>query len=210
MARGIPGPSSLTSSSTRFSAMRLVFTRIMPPLPCASIAWRELPIRFISTCWSCPGSPLTNGSTGSRSSSTRIFSAAEIKRNATSLGTRVPGGEQKLAQDSAGALRFLENLARLVRAAQRIAAQKKALRVTEDAGERVAEFVSDAGDHLAEFGKLFGLQQLGLKDALCGQVAVDLDVPEKCAFFIKDRTSSTLQQPRNRAYKVKFFAYPAV
>src|SRR5258705_9029326 len=27
-----------------------------------------------------PGSPLTNGSTGSRSSSTRIFSAAELKR----------------------------------------------------------------------------------------------------------------------------------
>src|SRR6267378_1103225 len=133
-----------------------------------------------------------------------------IKRNATSLGTRVPGGEQKLAQDGAGALRFLENLARLVRAAQRIAAQKEALRVTEDAGERVAEFVSDASDHLAEFGKLFGLQQLGLKDALRGQVAVDLNVAEKCAFFIKDRASSTLQQARNRAYKVEFFAHPAV
>src|SRR5258706_3020612 len=133
-----------------------------------------------------------------------------IERHATPLGTRVPGGEQKLAQDGAGALRFLENLARLVRAAQRIAAQKEALRITEDAGERVAEFVSDAGDHLAEFGKLFGLQQLGLKDALRGQVAVDLHVTEKYAFFIKDRTSSTLQQARNRAYKVEFFAHPAV
>src|SRR5712671_3982686 len=133
-----------------------------------------------------------------------------IKRNATSLGTRVPGGEQKLAQDSAGALRFLENLARLVRAAERIAAQKEALRVTEDAGEWVAEFVSDAGHHLAEFGKLFGLQQLGLKEALGGQVAVDLHMTEKCAFFIKDRASSTLQQARNRAYKVEFFAHPAV
>jgi len=30
----------------------------------------------------------------------------------------------------------------------------------------------------------FGLQQLGLKDALRGQVAVDLDVPEKCALFL--------------------------
>src|SRR6267154_1859543 len=158
MAWGIPGPSSLTSSSTRFSAMRLVFTRMMPPLPCASIAWRELPIRFISTCWSCPGSPLTHGIEiefhanilGCGVEALKFESASDnlIKRNATSLGTRVPGGEQKLAQDSAGALRFLENLARLVRAAQRIAAQKKALRVTEDAGERVAEFVSDAGDHL--------------------------------------------------------------
>src|SRR5712672_1021192 len=109
-----------------------------------------------------------------------------IKRNPTSLGTRVPGREQELAQDSAGALRFLENLARLVRAAKRIAAQKKALRVTEDAGKRVAEFVSDAGDHLAEFGEFFCLQQFGLKHSLRGQVAVDLHMSEKYAFFIKD------------------------
>src|SRR5712672_3381075 len=109
-----------------------------------------------------------------------------IKRNATSLGTRVPGGEEELGQDSAGALRFLENLARLVRAAKRIAAQKKALRVTEDAGKRVAEFVSDAGDHLAEFGEFFCLQQFGLKHSLRGQVAVDLHMSEKYAFFIKD------------------------
>jgi len=43
--------------------------------------------------------------------------------------------------------------------------------------------VSDAGDHLAEFGEFFGLQQLGLKNALRGQVAVDLHVPQKCAFL---------------------------
>src|SRR5258708_3354092 len=142
----------------------------------------------------------------------KVQSASDtlIKRNAASLGTRVPGGEQKLPQDSAGPLRFLENLARLVRAAQRIAAQKEALRVAEDAGERIAEFVSDAGDHLAEFGEFFCLQQLGLEDALGGQVAVDLHVTEKCAFFIKDRASSTLQQARNRPYKVEFFAHPAV
>src|SRR5258707_591051 len=119
-----------------------------------------------------------------------------IKRNATSLGTRVPGGEQKLPQDSAGPLRLLKNLARLVRAAQRIAAQKEALRVAEDAGEWVAEFVSDAGDHLAEFGEFFCPQQFGLKHSLRGQVAVDLNVAEKCAFFIKDRTGSTPQQAR--------------
>jgi len=45
-------------------------------------------------------------------------------------------------------------------------------------------------------GKLSVWQQLGLKDALCGQVAVDLNAAEKCAFFIKDRARGTLQQAR--------------
>ena len=67
--------------------------------------------------------------------------------------------------------------------------------------------MSDAGDHLAKLGELFRLQQLGLKDPLRGQVAVDLHVPQKCALFIKDRSRGPFQQPRNRAYQVQFFAH---
>lgn len=38
-----------------------------------------------------------------------------------------------------------------------------------------------AGDHLPERGELFGLQQLGLKDALRREVAVDFDASETAA-----------------------------
>jgi len=55
--------------------------------------------------------------------------------------------------------------------------------------------------------QLFGLQQLGLKDALRRQVAVDLNVSQKCA-FVSDRTSSTLSS-RGTGVQVEFFAYPA-
>src|SRR4029077_4930715 len=72
-----------------------------------------------------------------------------IGRHAAALGPRFPGGKQELAQDGAGPLRFLIDLAGFVGIAGGIAAQEEALRVAENAGERVTEFVSDAGDHLA-------------------------------------------------------------
>jgi hypothetical protein len=101
-----------------------------------------------------------------------------IEGDSAALRPGVPGREQELAQDRAGTLRFLEYLACFVGIAGRIAAQKKTLRVTEDACKRVAEFVSNAGDHLAELGELPGLQQLGLENALGGEIFVDLDTSE--------------------------------
>ncbi len=71
-------------------------------------------------------------------------------------------------------------------------AEEKALRVAKDAGKGVAEFVSNAGDHLAELGELFRLQQLGLKDALRGEITVDFDAPQECAFFIQNGAGGTL------------------
>src|ERR1700694_2578178 len=53
---------------------------MVPPLPCCSTACRAFPIKFISTCWSCPASPCIRGRLGSRSSSTWIFSARRLKR----------------------------------------------------------------------------------------------------------------------------------
>jgi hypothetical protein len=91
-----------------------------------------------------------------------------VERHATTLRTGFPGGEQQLAEDSGGALRFLKNLTGFVRAADWVATQEQALRVTQDAGERVAKFVSDTGDHLAESGEFFCLQQPGLENALGG------------------------------------------
>jgi len=111
-----------------------------------------------------------------------------------------------LAQDGAGPLRFLKDLARFVGIAEGIAAQQQALCVAENAGERVAELVSNAGDHLTELGEFVRLQQLGLEDALRGEVAVDFHAAEEHAFFVKDGTRGALQQARNRADQLQFFS----
>src|ERR1700730_540434 len=84
-----------------------------------------------------------------------------IERDAAEVGPRIPGGKKQLAQDGAGPLRFLKDLARFMGVAEGIAPQEQPLRVAENAGEGVTKFVSDPGDHLAEFGKLLRLQQLG-------------------------------------------------
>jgi hypothetical protein len=118
----------------------------------------------------------------------------------------MPGGEKQLAEDGAGPLRFLKNLACFVRIAKGIAAQEKPLSVTKSAGKRIAEFVSDAGDHLPETGELLRLQQLGLKDALCGEVSIDLDASQECAALVKDWPRSALQQARYRAHQIQLFA----
>src|ERR1700676_1934031 len=61
-----------------------------------------------------------------------------VEGDAATLRTRVPGGKQELAQDSAGSLGLLKDLARLVRITEGIAAQEQALSVAENAGQRVA------------------------------------------------------------------------
>ena len=97
-----------------------------------------------------------------------------------------------MAQDDAGPLRFLKDLARFVGIAEGITAQEQPLRVAENAGERVAELVSDTGDHLAELSEFVRLQQPGLEDTLRREVAVDFNASGKHAFFIKDGARGTL------------------
>jgi hypothetical protein len=73
----------------------------------------------------------------------------------------------------------------------------------------LTKLVSDAGNHLAELGECLRLEQLRLKETLCGKVAVDLDAAEERAFLIKDGARGTLQQARNRADQMQFLAHAA-
>jgi len=73
------------------------------------------------------------------------------------LRARVARGQEQLAKDGAGALRFVVNLLRLVDLSRCTAAQDQALRVAQNTGERVAQFVHDSRDHLPERGQFFRL-----------------------------------------------------
>ena len=101
-----------------------------------------------------------------------------IEGDALSLGAGFPGVQQELAQNGAGSLGFRKNLARFFGASRKILADQQPLRVAQDAGERIAQFMRDAGDHLSERGEFFRLQQLGLKNALSRLVAVNLDASQ--------------------------------
>jgi hypothetical protein len=114
---------------------------------------------------------------------------------------------QQLPKNRAGALSFLKNLACFVGLALCISAQKQALRVTENARERVAEFERDAGDHLAERGELFGLQKLRLKDSLRSEVAINFDAAKPFAITADDGPARAFQDTRHRTQQLDFISH---
>lgn len=129
-----------------------------------------------------------------------------MRENALALRLRFARGEQKLAENGAGALRLLVNLAGFRRAAGGVAAHQQPLRIAEDAGERVAQLMRHTGNHLAERGEFFCLQEFGLKHALGGQVAINLDAPEAAAHGIENRAHGALEHARDRTREGNFFA----
>src|SRR5690242_9744352 len=122
---------------------------------------------------------------------------------------RFPGGQKKLAENRAGPLRFLVNLAGLLGSSGKILSNQEALRVAENAGERIAELVRHPGKHLTEGGKFFCLQQPGLKNAMSAQVAVNLDASKTPACGIHNWPHRALQHAGHRARQLYFLPHTA-
>src|ERR1700676_933850 len=114
------------------------------------------------------------------------------------LRPRFSGAQQELAQDGSGPLGFLINLARFFRTSGEVFPEQEALRVAQNAGQGIAQFMRYAGDHLTERGEFFRLQQLGLKNALGSKVAVNLEAAETAAGLIQNRTHGTLEDAGHR------------
>ena len=99
--------------------------------------------------------------------------------------------------------------ARLVGLSFLIVAEEQSLCIAENTRERVAEFMRDTGEHLTERGEFFGLQQLGLEDALGCEIAIDFDAAEALAFGAHDGAAGTLQDARHRAQELDLVAHAA-
>ncbi len=132
-----------------------------------------------------------------------------IQSDSFAFRPSLPGAQQQLAQDRAGPLGFLINLARFFGAASEIFPDEEALRVAQNAGQRIAQFMRDAGDHLSERRKFFRLQEFGLKNALGGKVAVNLDTSEAAACAVQNRTYGALQHARHGPRQLQLLAAAA-
>jgi hypothetical protein len=105
------------------------------------------------------------------------------------------------------ALRLLINLPGFFGTGGGVLADQQALGVTEDGGQRVAQFMGDAAHHLSQTGKFFGLQQPGLENALSRKVAVDFNAPQAPSDGIQHRPRGSFEDARSGAHHLQFFAH---
>ena len=129
-----------------------------------------------------------------------------VQGHQAALRNCFPGVQEQLAENGVGALRFLINLAHLFGPPGQILAPQNAVRVAENAGQRIAQFMRDSAHHLSERGELFGLQEFRMENALGGQVAVDLHAPQKAADGIEHRPRRSLENAWRRKIHLQLFA----
>jgi hypothetical protein len=133
-----------------------------------------------------------------------------IQGHQAPLGNGFPGVQEQLSEDAGGAFRFLVNLPGIAAGPGGILPREQALRVAEYAGEWVAQFVGHAADHLAERREFFSLQQLRVKQALGGQVAVDFHAPGRAPKGVQHGFRGALQHARCGAHHLQFLAHASL
>src|SRR5215467_9999067 len=69
--------------------------------------------------------------------------------------------------------------------------------------------MGDAADHLSESCELLGLQELRMKNALGGEVAINFDAPHLAAWVIEDGPRRAVENPRRRTQHIQLFAQAA-
>ena len=84
------------------------------------------------------------------------------------------------------------------------------MRVTQNTGEWITQFMGHARDHLAERGELFGVQQFGLKYTLGRQVAVDFHSTDPPTVGVEHRPRGPLQHAGRRPQQMDFFTHAGV
>ena len=130
-----------------------------------------------------------------------------IQGDQTPLRNGFPGVEKELPEDGARTFCLLINPARFFRPAGGVLAHEQALRVTENAGERVAQFMGDAAHHLSECSQFFRLQQLRMEHALGGEVAVDFHAAQVPPDGVEHGPRGALENARRGTHHLQFLAH---
>src|SRR5712692_5739189 len=133
-----------------------------------------------------------------------------IQGHQTPLRGCFPDVQEQLPQDGPGAFRLLINLPHFLGPPGKLLTRQKPVRVAQNAGQRVAQFMRDSANHLAERREFLGLEELRVENALGGQVAVDLHAPQQPSDRVEDGPCRSLEDARRWVHQLQLLANTAL